>query len=71
MFLLLAVPANDPRPENVRVAAEDIDQSRLILLEDGSMPARTKRWRFARTRREPARPVTAWQPCLAPAASTP
>jgi LysR family hydrogen peroxide-inducible transcriptional activator len=34
-LFLLAVPANDPRPENVRVAAEDIDQSRLILLEDG------------------------------------
>jgi LysR family transcriptional regulator, hydrogen peroxide-inducible genes activator len=34
-LFLLAVPANDPCPENVRVAAEDIDQSRLILLEDG------------------------------------
>ena len=34
-LFLLAVPANDPRQENVRVAAEDIDQSRLILLEDG------------------------------------
>ena len=34
-LFLLAVPANDPHPENVRVAAEDIDQSRLILLEDG------------------------------------
>lgn len=32
---LLAVPANDPRKENARVAAEDIDQGRLILLEDG------------------------------------
>jgi LysR family transcriptional regulator, hydrogen peroxide-inducible genes activator len=27
-LFLLAVPANDPRQENVRVAAEDIDQSR-------------------------------------------
>ena len=34
-LFLLAVPASDPRKENVRVAAEDIDQSRLILLEDG------------------------------------
>lgn len=32
---LLAVPADDPRPEDVSVAADDIDQSRLILLEDG------------------------------------
>jgi LysR family hydrogen peroxide-inducible transcriptional activator len=34
-LFLLAVPANDPRRENARVAAADIDQSRLILLEDG------------------------------------
>jgi len=34
-LFLLAVPANDPRKESARVAAEDIDQSRLILLEDG------------------------------------
>ena len=34
-LFLLAVPASDPRQENARVAAEDIDQSRLILLEDG------------------------------------
>jgi LysR family hydrogen peroxide-inducible transcriptional activator len=34
-LFLLAVPANDPRKVNARVAAEDIDQSRLILLEDG------------------------------------
>jgi LysR family hydrogen peroxide-inducible transcriptional activator len=34
-LFLLAVPANDPRKENARVAAADIDQSRLILLEDG------------------------------------
>jgi LysR family transcriptional regulator, hydrogen peroxide-inducible genes activator len=34
-LFLLAVPANDPRKEHARVAAEDIDQSRLILLEDG------------------------------------
>ena len=34
-LFLLAVPASDPRQESVRVAAEDIDQSRLILLEDG------------------------------------
>ncbi|WP_213775672.1 LysR substrate-binding domain-containing protein [Bradyrhizobium sp. dw_78] len=34
-LFLLAVPANDPRRETARVAAEDIDQSRLILLEDG------------------------------------
>jgi LysR family hydrogen peroxide-inducible transcriptional activator len=32
---LLAVPADDPRKENVRVAAHDIDQDKLILLEDG------------------------------------
>jgi LysR family transcriptional regulator, hydrogen peroxide-inducible genes activator len=34
-LFLLAVPAGDPRPATARVAAEDIDQSRLILLEDG------------------------------------
>jgi LysR family hydrogen peroxide-inducible transcriptional activator len=34
-LFLLAVPANDPRCEATRVAAVDIDQSRLILLEDG------------------------------------
>ncbi|MDB5607515.1 MAG: transcriptional regulator, LysR family [Bradyrhizobium sp.] len=34
-LFLLAVPADDPRAETTRVAAEDIDQSRLILLEDG------------------------------------
>jgi LysR family transcriptional regulator, hydrogen peroxide-inducible genes activator len=32
---LLAVPADDPRVETIRVAAHDIDQQRLILLEDG------------------------------------
>ncbi|MDP3693176.1 LysR substrate-binding domain-containing protein [Bradyrhizobium sp.] len=34
-LFLLAVPASDPRRDTMRVAAEDIDQSRLILLEDG------------------------------------
>jgi LysR family hydrogen peroxide-inducible transcriptional activator len=34
-LFLLAVPSNDPRQEATRIAAEDIDQSRLILLEDG------------------------------------
>ena len=34
-MFLLAVPAGDPRKANARVAAEDIDQNRLILLEDG------------------------------------
>jgi len=34
-LFLLAVPADDPRPERACVAASDIDQSRLILLEDG------------------------------------
>ena len=34
-LFLLAVPSDDPRPAATRVAAEDIDQSRLILLEDG------------------------------------
>jgi LysR family hydrogen peroxide-inducible transcriptional activator len=34
-LFLLAVPASDPRTEATRVAAEDIDQNRLILLEDG------------------------------------
>lgn len=34
-LFLLAVPASDPRAETARVAAADIDQSRLILLEDG------------------------------------
>lgn len=32
---LLAVPANDPRSTEQRVKASEIDQSRLILLEDG------------------------------------
>jgi LysR family hydrogen peroxide-inducible transcriptional activator len=32
---LLAVSADDPRPENARVHAEDIDRGRLILLEEG------------------------------------
>lgn len=32
---LLAVPVDDPRRESSRVAAHDIDQERLILLEDG------------------------------------
>jgi LysR family hydrogen peroxide-inducible transcriptional activator len=34
-LFLLAVPADDPRPEAVPIAAGAIDQSRLILLEDG------------------------------------
>jgi LysR family hydrogen peroxide-inducible transcriptional activator len=34
-LFLLAVPANDPRAVETRVKARDIDQSRLILLEDG------------------------------------
>lgn len=34
-LFLLAVPASDPRSCERRVAAQDIDQSRLILLEDG------------------------------------
>jgi LysR family hydrogen peroxide-inducible transcriptional activator len=32
---LLAVPADDPRPRNARISAAEIDQTRLILLEDG------------------------------------
>jgi LysR family transcriptional regulator, hydrogen peroxide-inducible genes activator len=32
---LFAVPADDPRPETVRVNARDIDPQRLILLEEG------------------------------------
>jgi LysR family hydrogen peroxide-inducible transcriptional activator len=32
---LLAVPASDDRPENTRVRIADIDQQRLILLEEG------------------------------------
>jgi LysR family hydrogen peroxide-inducible transcriptional activator len=32
---LLAVPANEGRPANARVKAHDIDQERLILLEEG------------------------------------
>jgi LysR family hydrogen peroxide-inducible transcriptional activator len=32
---LLAVPADDPRPANERVRAQDIDQRQLILLEEG------------------------------------
>jgi LysR family hydrogen peroxide-inducible transcriptional activator len=32
---LLAVPASDPRSERARVKADDIEQERLILLEEG------------------------------------
>ncbi|MGX7744447.1 LysR substrate-binding domain-containing protein [Rhodopseudomonas parapalustris] len=32
---LLAVPADDPRSEKAPIGVEEIDQSRLILLEDG------------------------------------
>ena len=32
---LLAVPADDPRPENVRVVPDGIDRDQLILLEEG------------------------------------
>jgi LysR family hydrogen peroxide-inducible transcriptional activator len=32
---LLAVPADDPRPETTRLTPRDIDQQRLILLEEG------------------------------------
>jgi len=32
---LLAVPADDPLPETTRVTAGEVDQSRLILLEEG------------------------------------
>jgi LysR family hydrogen peroxide-inducible transcriptional activator len=32
---LLAVPADDPRPEKARVSAQDIDPQQLILLEEG------------------------------------
>ena len=34
-LFLLAVPASDPRPAGTRISAAAIDQSRLILLEDG------------------------------------
>ena len=34
-LFLLAVPSDDPRAETMRVAVEDIDQTRLILLEEG------------------------------------
>jgi LysR family hydrogen peroxide-inducible transcriptional activator len=34
-LFLLAVPSDDPHLETERIAAADIDQSRLILLEDG------------------------------------
>jgi LysR family hydrogen peroxide-inducible transcriptional activator len=34
-LFLLAVPSSDPRAETTRVAAADIDQTRLILLEEG------------------------------------
>jgi LysR family hydrogen peroxide-inducible transcriptional activator len=32
---VLAVPADDPHPETARVHADQVDQSRLILLEEG------------------------------------
>jgi LysR family transcriptional regulator, hydrogen peroxide-inducible genes activator len=34
-LFLLAVPADDPRPQHDRIKAGEVDQSRLILLEDG------------------------------------
>jgi LysR family transcriptional regulator, hydrogen peroxide-inducible genes activator len=32
---VLAAPANDPRPETARVTVAEVDQNRLILLEEG------------------------------------
>ena len=32
---LLAVPAGDNRPDNIRISLDDIDNERLILLEEG------------------------------------
>jgi LysR family hydrogen peroxide-inducible transcriptional activator len=32
---MLALPADDPRPTNRRIAVKDVDQRRLILLEEG------------------------------------
>jgi LysR family transcriptional regulator, hydrogen peroxide-inducible genes activator len=38
---LLAVPADDARPETARVRTDEVDLSRLILLEEGGpLPAR-------------------------------
>jgi LysR family hydrogen peroxide-inducible transcriptional activator len=34
-LFLLAVPSDDPRPQHGRIRAREIDQTRLILLEDG------------------------------------
>ena len=34
-LFLLAVPSDDPRPQDCRIKVGEIDQSRLILLEDG------------------------------------
>jgi LysR family hydrogen peroxide-inducible transcriptional activator len=34
-MFLLAVPADDPLPARARVSLDDIDQRRLILLEEG------------------------------------
>lgn len=34
-LFLLAVPADDPRPDHALIAAEDIDVGKLLLLEDG------------------------------------
>lgn len=63
---LLAVPADDPRTTAVAVAADTIDQSRLILLEDGHC-LRDQALAFCGT---VARSSTAGAPGLAFAASS-
>ena len=66
-LFLLAVPANDPRQENARVAAADIDQSRLILLEDGHC-LRDQALAFCATAARGRTASAGRAPCSAPAA---
>ena len=50
---LLAVPAADPRPKTARVSASDIDQQKLILLEEGHC-LRDQALAYCATRRDSA-----------------
>ncbi len=44
---LLAAPSADALPNRQRISADDIDQSRLILLEEGRTACAIRRWRSA------------------------
>jgi len=33
------LPANDPLPDNARVTPDDVEERKLILLEEGHLPS--------------------------------